>query len=126
MAEPNEVKKAKISAPKYADMPEIEEYERPELEKYEKPEFEKTEKPKKVRTKRFQSHHILLLDAITSLNLNWNDEEKYRWCIFDIALASGCPAPVSFSSSWFRVAFKRFWFVSLKFWNFVGNHNKIP
>lgn len=40
--EQKEPKHAKLSAgPKYADLPEIEDYERPELEKFEKPEFEK-------------------------------------------------------------------------------------
>lgn len=47
--EPKEAKHAKISGPKSADLPIIEDYERPELEKFEKPEFGKTEKPKKVR-----------------------------------------------------------------------------
>lgn len=47
--EPEKAKHAKIStAPKHADLPEIEDYERPELEQFEKPEFEQAERSKKV------------------------------------------------------------------------------
>lgn len=47
--EAKEPKHAKLlSGPKYADLPEIEDYERTELEKFDKPEFDKVEKPKKV------------------------------------------------------------------------------
>lgn len=47
--EGKEAKHAKLSTPKSADLPEIDDYERPELEKYEKPEFEKYDKPEKSK-----------------------------------------------------------------------------
>lgn len=47
--EPKEAKHAKLTGPKHADVPEIDDYERPDLEKYEKPEFGKADKLKKVR-----------------------------------------------------------------------------
>lgn len=46
--EHKEAKHGKLSGPKHADMPEIDDYERPELEKFEKPEFGKSDKSKKV------------------------------------------------------------------------------
>lgn len=47
--EPNQAKQPKLTGPKHADMPEIDDYERPELEKFEKPEFEKSKKVRKFR-----------------------------------------------------------------------------
>lgn len=47
--EGKEAKHAKLTGPKAADLPEIDDYERPELEKYDKPEFEKYDKPEKPK-----------------------------------------------------------------------------
>lgn len=50
---------AKLSKPKYEELPEIPDYERPELEKFEKPTF--TQTPKKVKEKVSGYTHTFLI-----------------------------------------------------------------
>lgn len=52
---------AKISKPKYEDLPEIPDYERPELEKFEKPTFTQTPKKTKETVSIYSSFFIFIV-----------------------------------------------------------------